>query len=158
MNVAVIGCGYVGLVTGAGLASVGHRVVGVETDPRRLAAISLGEPPFYESGLPELLQSAIRAGAFEATADLDRIAKADVVFVAVQTPPGADGSIDLQFVEEAARRAAEVLAREPRRRVLAVRSTVLPGTADALATLFDDHTAVASNPEFLKKAPQCRTF
>lgn len=158
MNVAVVGCGYVGLVTGAGLASVGHRVVGVETDPLRLAAISRGEPPFYEPGLPELLHSVIRDGAFEATGDLHRITEADVVFLAVQTPPGDGGSLDLQFVEAAARHVAEVFATEPRRRVLAVRSTVLPGTGDSLRTFFDDHTAVASNPEFLQEGTAVKDF
>jgi UDPglucose 6-dehydrogenase len=158
MKVAVIGCGYVGLVTGAGLASIGHHVVGVESDPQRLAAISVGTPPFHEPGLPALLESGLRDGAFEATADLDRIVEADVVFVAVQTPPGENGSIDLSFVREAARRAAETLATQPRRRVLAIRSTVLPGTTDALRTLFDDRTAVAANPEFLQEGTAVQDF
>lgn len=158
MKVAVVGCGYVGLVTGAGLASVGHRVVGIEIDPGRLAAVAHGEPPFHEPGLPALLASVIRDGAFEASGDLGRVAEADIVLLAVQTPPREDGSIDLGFVQEAAGRVAETFVARPRRRVLAVRSTVLPGTVDALSGLFDSETAVASNPEFLQEGSALDDF
>ncbi len=158
MRVAVVGCGYVGLVTGAGLASIGHEVVGIESDPNRLATIARGEPPFHEPGLPVLLAAAIQEGNFEVTDDLGRVAEVDVIFLAVQTPPREDGSIDLRFVQEAAGRIAETLVLQPRRRVLAVRSTVLPGTTDALRMLFDDETAVASNPEFLQEGSAVQDF
>jgi len=158
MRVAVVGCGYVGLVTGAGLASLGHHVVGIESDLSRLTPISEGKPPFHEPGLPALLASAIKDGAFEASADLSRIAEADVVFLAVQTPPRDDGSIDLRFVREAAGQISNTFAGRPRRRVLAIRSTVLPGTTDALRVLFDSETAVASNPEFLQESTAVQDF
>ena len=158
MRVGVVGCGYVGLVTAAGLASAGHSVVAIESDPTRLAAIAGGTPPFHERGLAELLVSGLAGGALEATGELDRVAEADVVFLAVQTPAREDGSIDLRFVREAAERVAEAFALQPRRRVLALRSTVVPGTADALSELFDDETAVVSNPEFLREGSAVEDF
>jgi UDPglucose 6-dehydrogenase len=155
MDVAVVGCGYVGLVTGASLASVGHTVVGIDTDEARLDAIRSGRAPFHEPGLDELLAGGLSSGAFSVTTDLDAAASADVVLLAVQTPPRPDGSVELGHLEQATRDLAAALApAPPRRRVVAIRSTVPPGTNDhvvtpVLATVRD--VAVVSNPEFLRE-------
>jgi UDPglucose 6-dehydrogenase len=160
VRVAVVGCGYVGLVTGVGLASVGHDVVGIETDEAAAAAIADGTPRFHEPGLAELLRAQLDAGRFEIVGDVGGTAEADVVFLAVQTPPGESGAIDLGYLARAASAVAAAFAGTPaRRRVVAVRSTVVPGTADeVVAPLFDAATAVASNPEFLREGSALDDF
>jgi nucleotide sugar dehydrogenase len=155
MDVAVVGCGYVGLVTGATLASIGHTVVGIDTDSSRLDAIRSGRAPFHEPGLDELLRESLDRGTFAVSSTLESAATVDVVLLAVQTPPRADGSVELEHVEGAARALATVLAAAPARtRVVAIRSTVPPGTnerhvAPPLAGVAD--LAVVSNPEFLRE-------
>lgn len=153
MNVCVVGCGYVGLVTALALARSGHRVVGVEGDDPRRETIAGGTPPFHEPELPELLAAELESGRFQVTGDLRRAVDAEVVLLAVQTPPEPSGGIDLSYLRAAAADLAAVLAERPARRVVAVRSTVVPGTVDGvLAPLFTDgRTAVASNPEFLSE-------
>jgi UDPglucose 6-dehydrogenase len=152
VNVCVVGCGYVGLVTALALSRAGHRVVGVEGDGARRDSIAGGVPPFHEPGLPELLADELSAGRFEVTADLAQAADSEVVLLAVQTPPEPSGAIDLSYLRSAAADVARVLAGRPARRVVAVRSTVVPGTVDAvIAPLFDGRTSVASNPEFLRE-------
>lgn len=160
MKVAVVGCGYVGLVTAAGLASVGHDVVGIETDAGRREAIAAGALPFHEPGLGELLQEQRAAGRFEIAGDSQPVPDADVIFVAVQTPPGDRGVIDLGFLEQALQEIAARLAAAPHRpRVVAVRSTVVPGTsAQVVRPAIDDQTWVAANPEFLREGTAVADF
>jgi UDPglucose 6-dehydrogenase len=155
MDVAVVGCGYVGLVTGVALASTGHTVVGIDTDRSRLDAIRAGRAPFHEPGLDDGLRQSLERGTFSVADTLDAAAGTDVVLLAVQTPARDDGSVDIEHVEQAARALADVLgAAPPRRRVVAIRSTVPPGTnerhvAPLLAGVPD--LAVVSNPEFLRE-------
>jgi len=99
MNITVVGAGYVGLVTGACLAEVGNRVTCVDNDAGKIAALRAGRPPFYEPGLAELLAKTIAAGRLEFTCDLAAgVAHAAVIFIAVGTPPAADGGADLRHV------------------------------------------------------------
>ncbi len=159
MRVAVVGCGYVGLVSGVGLASVGHHVVGIEVDRARRERIAEGSPGFYEPGLVELLQAQLEEGRFRVASELSETADADVVLLAVQTPPGEDGAIDLSFLTRAASELADIFAAAPRRRVVAIRSTVVPGTAQGVvAPSFDGDVAVASNPEFLREGSAVDDF
>ena len=159
MRVVVVGCGYVGLVSAVGLAAAGHRVTGVELDAGRRNAVAAGEPPFHEPGLQELLQEVLASDRFDISAGTAAVGEADVVLLAVQTPPGDDGAIDLGPLRGAAAAVAAELRQAPRRRrVVAVRSTVVPGTAESLAGLFDADTAVASNPEFLQEGSAVRDF
>jgi UDPglucose 6-dehydrogenase len=153
VNVCVVGCGYVGLVTALALARNGHSVVGVEGDEDRHKIIAAGTPPFYEPGLQDLLAAELRTGRFEVTRDLGRAADAEVVLLAVQTPPKPSGGIDLTYLERAGTDLVALLAARPAQRVVAVRSTVVPGTVDdLLAPLFTDGmTTVAANPEFLSE-------
>ena len=160
MKLAVVGCGYVGLVSGVGMASFGHYVVGIEVDPDRRRRIAGGEPPFHEPGLREMLATQLGEGRLRMSSELADAADADVVFLAVQTPPGPDGAIDLSFLESAASELVEAFASTPdRKRVVAVRSTVVPGTADnLLRPILGDSAAVASNPEFLREGSAVQDF
>jgi UDPglucose 6-dehydrogenase len=160
MRVAVVGCGYVGLVSGVGLATVGHHVVGIEQDPARRARIAAGRAPFHEPGVPEALEKALDDGSFAVTGDLGEALDADIVLLCVQTPPRDDGAIDLSVLRQASSDLAALpLDDGERRRVLAVRSTVVPGTVETVVAgelfgdgrLFSDTLAVASNPEFLRE-------
>ena len=159
MKVAVVGCGYVGLVTGVGLASVGHDVVGIERDPERQQAIADGRLPFHEPGLADALRTQHTAGRFTVAGDAGPVEGADVVLIAVQTPPREDGSIDLRFLEDAVREVAGAPHSSSRRRVLAVRSTVVPGTSEQVVRpIVGDRAAIASNPEFLREGTALEDF
>ena len=160
MRVAVVGCGYVGLVSGAGLASIGHDVVGIEVDAGRREAIAAGRAPFHEPGLEELLRSVLESGRFRVAGEISAAAEAEVVLLAVQTPPDRTGAIDLSFLREAARQVGETLsARGGERAVVAVRSTVVPGTtAGVVAPALEGGAAAASNPEFLREGSAVADF
>ena len=161
MKVAVIGSGYVGLVSAVGLAKLGHDVAAIDVDPTRLAMLRRGEAPFHEPGLVEALGQLLAGGSFRVTDSFAAAAAADVILLCVQTPPLPSGAVELRFVEDAARTLSETLAAsEPRRRVVAVRSTVPPGTNQRLLAplLSGVDTAVASNPEFLREGTALEDF
>jgi UDPglucose 6-dehydrogenase len=166
-NVGVVGAGYVGLVTGACLAHVGHRVTCVDKDEGRVAELKEGRMPIYEPGLEELVAQSARRGGLRFTMDLPEVVHgADVLFIAVDTPQGDDGSADLSSVGEVARAVGRALA-EPkgrsRRRPLIVvnKSTVPVGSGDYVSMLIQEGAAdgenaavdyrVVSNPEFLRE-------
>src|ERR671926_41137 len=107
LEVGVVGAGYVGLATGACLAFLGHRVTCVDRDEGRVRSLGEGRVPFYEPGLERMMDRGLRAGrlAFAGAAGLDGVVgSVDVMFIAVGTPQGGDGSADLSSVAEAARR------------------------------------------------------
>jgi UDPglucose 6-dehydrogenase/GDP-mannose 6-dehydrogenase len=161
VNVAVVGCGYVGLVSGVGLAAAGHTVVGIDADSARVSALCSGRAPFHEPGLDDALQSAVATGRFRPTSALADARGADIILLCVQTPPAPDGSVDLQFVEAAAQDVARVVSADTAPQVVAVRSTVPPGTADSVvAPHFSSLTnvSVASNPEFLREGSALDDF
>jgi len=159
MRVAVVGCGYVGLVTGVGMASVGHDVLGIEVDRSRRERIAGGSVPFHEPGLQDLLRSELGSGRFGVSSEMEQAGEADVVLLAVQTPPDPTGAIDLQFLERAGRALVDAFSAAPRQRAVVVRSTVVPGTAErVLVPLFDENAAVASNPEFLREGSALQDF
>jgi UDPglucose 6-dehydrogenase len=168
-NVGVIGAGYVGLVTGACLSHLGHRVTCVDRDEERLAELESGRMPFYEPGLEELVSRGVDRGrlSFVGPDPLARlVGKTDVIFIAVDTPQGEDGSADLSSVAAVARSIGQALA-EPeaeRERPLVVvnKSTVPVGSGDYVSMLIRDgleeaswggeaRFLVASNPEFLRE-------
>jgi UDPglucose 6-dehydrogenase len=104
MRVTVIGTGYVGLVTGACLAYLGHRVTCVDSDPEKVATLSAGKVPIFEPGLEELLVLAHERGGIDFAEDLtSSVRESDVIFIAVGTPSSSNGSPDLRFLEAAAR-------------------------------------------------------
>jgi len=114
LDVGVLGTGYVGLVTGACLAYVGHRVVCADKDEEKVSALGEGRIPIYEPGLEDMVQRGVRRGYLSFTAELSKtVREVDVAFIAVDTPQGEDGSADLSSVAAVAREIGKALA-EPR--------------------------------------------
>ena len=164
MRVTVIGAGYVGTVTGACLAYLGHRVTCADVDAAKVAGFQRGELPIYEPHLPELLADAARRGGIDFTTDFaPAAAQSDVVFIAVGTPPLPNGEADLSYLEAAARNIGASMD-AVRFRVVVNKSTVPVGSANLVDTLVREGIreahpgnkqgisfGVASNPEFLRE-------
>ncbi len=166
MRVAVVGAGYVGLVSGVCLAASGHRVVCVDTSAARIQGILRGKPPIHELGLEPLLQAHL-GSRFTATQDLEAAVRAsDLTLIAVGTP--FDGSrIDLAFVRKAAEQIGLALRAHPAYHVVVVKSTVVPGTTDTVVIPMLEHASgkragvdfgVGMNPEFLTEGQAVRDF
>ena len=160
MKIAVIGTGYVGLVSGAGFSDFGHEVTCVDIDAERVEALKRGEIPIHEPGLTELVRRNAGLGRLKFTTSIaDAVPGAQVVLLAVGTPSGDDGSADLQYVFAAATQVAEALDGPV---VIVTKSTVPVGTAAKLRTLIAAHAkhpfSVASNPEFLKEGDAVNDF
>jgi len=162
MRVAMIGTGYVGLVSGACFADFGHEVTCVDKDKAKIAALMRGEVPIYEPGLNDLVAANSRAGRLKFTDDLSGAVKAaDAVFIAVGTPSRrGDGHADLSFVYDAAREIARALAGFT---VIITKSTVPVGTGDEVERIVretrpDAEFAVVSNPEFLREGAAIQDF
>jgi len=160
VNIAVIGTGYVGLVTGAGFADFGQDVTCVDVDARRIEQLERGEVPFYEPGLHDLLRRNTASGRLKfSTSTADAVGRSDIVFIAVGTPSGEDGSADLSYVITAAK---EIAAAITKFTVIVTKSTVPVGTSDLVRAAVSAATrvefAVASNPEFLKEGDAVNDF
>jgi UDPglucose 6-dehydrogenase len=159
MKIAMIGTGYVGLVTGACLASWGHEVHCVDQNQAKIALLNAGEMPIYEPGLAEIVATAAASGQLRFSGDLlEAVRNAGVTFIAVGTPSAEDGEADLSFVFAAAHEAAPHL---PPGAVLAIKSTVPVGTGDIverIVRLSGGRVAVASNPEFLREGSAIADF
>ena len=162
MRVAMIGTGYVGLVSGACFADFGHDVTCVDKDAAKVGALARGEVPIYEPGLTDLVATNTRAGRLKFTNDLAGAVKAaDAVFIAVGTPSRrGDGHADLSFVYDAARDIAGALSGFT---VVITKSTVPVGTGDEVERIIRETTpkaefAVVSNPEFLREGAAIRDF
>ncbi len=160
MRICVIGTGYVGLVTAACLAESGNHVTAVDNDRRKIATLQQGACPFFEPGLSELVGQNMRAGRLRFTTDLAAgVAGARVIFMAVGTPPRADGSADLSFIEAAATEMARALTGPA---IVVDKSTVPVGTGARLEALIASRTShacpVVSNPEFLKEGAALNDF
>ena len=162
MRVAMIGTGYVGLVSGACFADFGHDVTCVDKDVAKIAALTRGEVPIYEPGLNDLVAANTRAGRLKFTNDLPAAVKAaDAVFIAVGTPSRrGDGHADLSFVYDAAR---EIAAALDGFTVMITKSTVPVGTGDEVERIIrearsDAEFAVVSNPEFLREGAAIQDF
>jgi UDPglucose 6-dehydrogenase len=158
MDVTVIGCGYVGLVTGTCLASIGHIVRGVEKDKAKLKTLMDGHCPIFEPGLQELMQENYASGQLQFTDDVKSAVKdAEVVFLCVGTPPKPDGTVDMSFLEQAGKEVCDALAANNSDYMVTiiVKSTVPPGTNRKLYNFLREQTKayvqVVSNPEFLKE-------
>ena len=131
MDVTVVGCGYVGLVTGTCLASIGHTVRGVEKEPKRLKALQDGLCPIFEPGLHELMVEHYASGQLQFTDNMKAAVKdAEVVFLCVGTPSKPDGTVDMTFLEQAGKEVCDALAAQNNEYMVTiiVKSTVPPGT------------------------------
>ena len=160
MKITVVGTGYVGLVLGTCMADLGHVVVGVDNDERKIEALKAGKVPIYEPGLDQLLERNTREGRLTFTRDVDgALSEARVVFIAVGTPSAKDGSADLSGVFAVAR----AVARNASGHVTVInKSTVPVGTAEHVRAILAaemKHTFdVVSNPEFLKEGAAIDDF
>jgi UDPglucose 6-dehydrogenase len=161
MNLAIIGTGYVGLVSGICFAEMGNDVTCVDIDERKIDLLNDGQLPIYEPDLEHYFARTRKEGRVAFTTDLAAaIADAEVIFLALPTPPGEDGSADLSYVKQAAGDIARLLAAADERayRVIVNKSTVPVGTADAVRAVMEAEGLVAgadfdvvSNPEFLRE-------
>jgi UDPglucose 6-dehydrogenase len=156
MELCIIGSGYVGLVSGACFAEVGHTVICVDNDQRKVDALQAGKIPIYEPGLEDVVSRNVAAKRLRFTNSIeDGVDNSQVVFIAVPTPPQSDGSVDLTFIEKVAREIATVL-KPGQYRVVVDKSTVPVKTGEKVADTIKRYNKgadfdVVSNPEFLRE-------
>ena len=157
MKICIIGSGYVGLVSGACFAEVGHHVICVDNDQRKVDSLLAGKVPIYEPGLEELVYQNVSAKRLQFTTSTEEgVDNSEVVFIAVPTPPQADGSVDLSYIEKVAREIAAVL-KPGQYRVVVDKSTVPVRTGEKVADTIRRYNKtgaefdVVSNPEFLRE-------
>ena len=165
MNIAIVGTGYVGLVSGACFAEMGIDVTCIDIDRSKIDRLAGGEIPIYEPGLEEMVKRNVEAGRLHFTTSLpETLPKVEVVFSAVGTPPDEDGSADLQYVLDVAREFGRHIGRYT---LLVTKSTVPVGTAAKVREAISEELArrgadvpfdVASNPEFLKEGAAIKDF
>jgi len=165
MKVTIYGSGYVGLVTGALIADVGNDVLCVDVDETKVANLKKGIIPIFEPGLDDVIKRNVEAERLDFTTDMDRaVAHSEVQFIAVGTPPGEDGSADMQYVAAVAKTISERMAGK---KVVVNKSTVPVGTGDMVEKVIADglaargekiEYAVVSNPEFLKEGAAIEDF
>src|SRR3954454_11181892 len=155
MDLSIVGSGYVGLVTGACFADVGHNVICVDNDPRKVESLQAGKIPIYEPGLEEVVHRNVSAKRLRFTGSIkEGVDNSQIVFIAVPTPQQPDGSVDLSFIEQVAREIAGVLSDY---RVIVDKSTVPVKTGEKVRDTikrYNQHGAefdVVSNPEFLRE-------
>ena len=157
-----MGLGYVGCVSSACLAELGHNVLGVDRDLHKVEMIRKGESPFYEPGLTELIERNIEAARLRAgSLSSEEIAAADIILLCVGTPSQANGNIDLSQLRRVCAEISGLVQTRSKPLVVTVRSTVFPGTCEDLReTVFQDHSNVhvASNPEFLREGTAVKDF
>ena len=166
MQISIVGCGYVGLVSGVCFAEKGHAVVCVDIDQAKVDCINRGEPPIHEAGLQELLRRNLKH-AFRATTDLrEAVLNTELTVIAVGTPFAGD-EIDLRFIKEAAVQIGHVLKEKSAYHVVLVKSTVVPGTTDDVVTPLLERASgkkagqdfgVGMNPEFLREGDAVLDF
>ena len=161
-QVVVFGLGYVGCVSAACLAELGHRVIGVDRDEYKVQSILDGRSPFYEPGLEELVGANVAAGRLSASRAVDgALAESDIALICVGTPPQRNGNVNLAQLRRVSLEIVQHLRERSKPLTVAVRSTVLPGTCERLGmeTLGNDGCiSVVSNPEFLREGQAIRDF
>ncbi len=154
MNIAVVGTGYVGLVTGTCFAETGNHVVCIDIDAQKVQKMQNGEVPIYEPGLETLFERNTKAGRLSFTTDLkEGIKQAKIIFLALPTPPGEDGSADLKYILQVA---ADLSGMIEDYKVIVDKSTVPVGTAEKVQAILEEKLSgdlfdVVSNPEFLRE-------
>ena len=159
-TIAVIGLGYVGCVTGACLSSLGHMVIGVDRDMHKVQSVMDGKAPFFEPGLEEMIRANVQAGRYRATTTLrDAMAEADVALICVGTPSEKNGNLGLDQLRRVIAEIAGSLANRVKPLIVAIRSTVFPGTCEeVVAPLLGPSIPVVSNPEFLREGVAVKDF
>lgn len=165
MKISIVGGGYVGLVTGACFADTGHDVTIIEVDPVKAGMINDKKAPIYEPGLDAILAERVGSN-LRASLSYDPVARSDLIFICVGTPPNNDGSADLSFIESASRSIGKALEKASGYHVIVVKSTVPPGTTEtvvrpavlAMAPGTGDGIGFAMNPEFLREGRALEDF
>ena len=159
MEIAIIGAGYVGLVTGAGLASLGHRIRVGEANADRVEMLRQGSVPIFEEGLPQLIEHATQNGLLTFhTSNLEAIDGARFVFLCLPTPEGEDGRADLRFINSVVEELAPAVNHDV---IIVVKSTVPPGTVAGLRKMLADlgsQARIVSHPEFLREGRAVEDF
>lgn len=168
MRVAIWGLGYVGCVSAACLAQAGHRIIGVDINPLKVEMMKAGQSPIIEKDVGNLVRDAVQAGRLRATTSPEEaIETADASLVCVGTPSRDNGSLDLRYVQNVSRQIGQALAQNDGYHVVAVRSTVLPGTIETQVVPLLEETSgrragdgfgVCSNPEFLREGSAVHDF
>lgn len=163
MNIGIVGSGYVGLVTGACLAELGNNVTLVDVDEEKVKKINKKIAPIYEEGLEEILKK----NSIKATTDYNELANANAIFICVGTPSKESGDIDLRYIKQASESIGKVIKNSDDKKVIIVKSTVLPGTTEGViipeiekssGKKNKEHFSVAVNPEFLREGKAVHDF
>lgn len=161
LHIAVLGLGYVGCVSAACLAELGHKVTGIDRDPNKITNVLNGNAPFFEPGLETLVQSNVRAGRLTASSDVDRISDADVALICVGTPSEKNGNLGLDQLRRVIEDIAATLTRRSKPLAVVIRSTVFPGTCEELvipAFRGNPLVSIVANPEFLREGTAVKDF
>lgn len=161
MNITVLGLGYVGCISAACLASHGHRVFGVDVNPTKVTLINQGKSPIIENRIAEMIAEAVKDGRLTASMDsTGAIAQSDISLICVGTPSQSNGSLDLQYIRNVSRSVGQALREHEGYHVVAVRSTMLPGSIESyVLPLIEEesgkqvgrHFGICINPEFLRE-------
>ncbi len=167
MNISVIGTGYIGLITGAGFAGKGNKVVCVDVIKEKVDLINSGKSPVYEKGLDEIIKKNIGKNLTATTSIIGAVLNSDVTFICVGTPLNSDGSSDLRYIKDASEDIGKILAKKNSYHVVVVKSTVLPGTTENIVIPSLEKNSkknagkdfgVAMNPEFLREGVALEDF
>ncbi|PIE22601.1 MAG: GDP-mannose dehydrogenase [Planctomycetota bacterium] len=173
MRIAIFGMGYVGVVSGACFARLGHEVLGVDKNPVKMELLAKGIPPIVEEGIADLTREMVEAGRLRPCTDVrEAVLSSDMSIISVGTPSSADGSLSLDAVRGVTQEIAELLRERPadepdKPHIIVYRSTVLPGTCeDLVIPTLEEHSGkkhgvdfhVAFNPEFLREASSIKDF
>lgn len=159
-HIAVVGLGYVGCVTAACLSQIGHKVTGVDRDGHKVMSVLNGDAPFYEPGLPEIIKASVAAGQLNASTSLvDAIQSADIALICVGTPSEKSGNLGLEQLKRVVDEIGRNLTRRSKPLIVAIRSTVFPGTCEEVVIpALGGLAQVVSNPEFLREGVAVRDF
>ena len=167
MNISIFGLGYVGCVGAACLAKLGHNVIGVDVNENKVRLINEGKPTIIEEGIAELCQEAHDAGRMSATVDAkDAVLKSDVSFIVVGTPSSPEGHLNLNYIYTVAGRIGRALKEKDSFHIVAIRSTVLPGTNKKVGEIIEQESGkkreeaftIVSNPEFLREGTSVQDY
>jgi GDP-mannose 6-dehydrogenase len=160
-RIAVLGLGYVGCVSAACFAKLGYQVTGIDPDEIKVINVLNGIAPFYEPGLEFLVQDNVAAGRLTASASIEPVVDADIAFVCVGTPSEKNGNLGLDQLRRVVKEIAATVSHRSKPLILAIRSTVFPGTCEeAVIPLLKNHplVSVVSNPEFLREGVAVQDF
>jgi len=160
MNISIFGLGYVGCVGAGCCAKLGHSVIGVDVSEHKVELINQGRPTIIEKDVDELIANAVKSGALRATTDVaEAVKNTDISFIAVGTPSSREGHLNLEYIYKVASQIGEAMREKEGFHIVAIRSTVLPGTNEKVGHIIeeasgkkrDESFSVVSNPEFLRE-------